>query len=201
MHDEEQLDVLLRCPECGTETDSLKQYRYMRWCLFLLAGAVWQDQTIRACPSCVRRRVGKSLLVNLIPANLLWPILILPWGLGLLVASSRKGHSKIVEQMVALEEAEMRQATARPANIMSPYVAREQVTVGGEEVSWHRVSAALALILFWLPVLGLVMALVAYFTNRRQEGSVRTLSVIALWASGVIHAGLLGLFVYKAWFG
>src|SRR6476646_677615 len=93
-------DAELECPACGRPTDSLKQFRYVSWVLFYLVGALWQTAYYRACPPCMRRLIGRRMAWTLIPANLLWLLLILPWGLGLVVASYRKGHSPAVLKQV-----------------------------------------------------------------------------------------------------
>jgi len=85
--------TLVPCPVCGQETDRVKQHRYMTLCVFLVTVAVWEWKTHRACPKCMRRFVGWKCLLNLIPGNLLWFVLMLPWALGLVVASYRSGHS------------------------------------------------------------------------------------------------------------
>jgi hypothetical protein len=45
--------------------------------------------------------IGKNLLVNLLTANIVWPFIILPWNLILLLMSFTRGHSKSVLKVVA----------------------------------------------------------------------------------------------------
>ena len=99
------LQTIESCPHCNAESDSLKQYRYLNWLVFFLVGYVKQYIVIRGCPSCLRRIVWQRCLVNLLPANLLWPILVLPWALVLTVRSYQQGASgKVVEGVSAVEQ-------------------------------------------------------------------------------------------------
>jgi hypothetical protein len=74
-------------------------------------------------------------------------------------------------------------------------VARE--TVQGD-LSWGRVAAVLSLLLFWLPLIGLVAAALAYGLNRRSAGWTYRVSQVSLLAAALVHAGLAVLFVIAA---
>jgi hypothetical protein len=91
---------LLPCPRCGQLTDSLKHYRFMHLLVFFLVAAYHQQATYVACPKCMRGTVGLRMLINLVPANVLWPILVLPWGLVLLGMSCTKGHSAALRKSI-----------------------------------------------------------------------------------------------------
>jgi hypothetical protein len=173
----------LPCPACGQPTDSLKQYRYISWVVFYLAGATWQTAHYRACPGCMRGLVGRRLAWNLLPANLLWPMLVLPWGLGLIVASYRKGHSPDVLRGVSPEAAAAREAAHLAA---------------ANEVSWGRVWVVVALLFCWVPLVGPVLALIAYLMNRHELGWKRRASLVALAVTGVVHLALAVLFLTGA---
>src|SRR5205085_9980539 len=127
----------------GQLTDSLKQYRYLSWCVFFLTGAVWQAVVYRACPVCMRRFLRRKCLVNALPANLVWLAALLPYALVLIAASHCPGHSRPVLQGVTPEMAVARAEAQR-------------------ELSWERVSAVLSLLLFWLPVIGLAAGALAF---------------------------------------
>jgi hypothetical protein len=193
MMDNGQEAVFLSCPVCGRLTDSLKQYRYMQWCVFLLAGVIYQHSDVRACPECMRAFVRRSLLINVVPANLVWLVGLLPWGLILLALSYRKGHSRGVRQAVEAEAAQARSPAA-----VSPFASREVLTVQGDEVSWHRVTVVLALLLCWLPVLGLITGAAAVVLNHRGQGWQKVCSWVGLIVSGVLHLVLLAIMLVAA---
>jgi hypothetical protein len=64
----------LPCPVCQEATDSLKSYRLILFRLFIGIGASHKSATVVSCPSCMRKRLLKLALVNLIPGNVLWVI-------------------------------------------------------------------------------------------------------------------------------
>jgi hypothetical protein len=169
---------LLPCPVCFRPTDSLKQYRYVNWCVFFLAGAVWQGVVYRSCPACMRQFLWRRCLVNAAPAHLVWLVGLLPWALCLIAASSRPGHSRAVVQGVTPELA----------------IAREMAQ---REVSWARVSAVLSVLLFWLPLIGLVAGAIAFWLNRHSHVWTRRASQVSLTASALVHAALAVLFVIE----
>ena len=87
--------LVFPCPECRRPSDSIKAYT-LGTILFLLVGAVsWRRREV-GCPSCIRGKIALFAAVNLVTANLLWPILILPWATVQLLRSFTRGHSKAV---------------------------------------------------------------------------------------------------------
>jgi hypothetical protein len=58
------------------------------------------------------------------------------------------------------------------------------------ELSWARVAAVLALLLFWLPVIGLLTGVVAYGVNRRSRTWTYRASQLGLALTGLVHAAL-----------
>jgi hypothetical protein len=58
------------------------------------------------------------------------------------------------------------------------------------ELSWARVAAVLALLLFWLPVIGLVAGVAAYGLNRRSPTWTYRASQVGLVLTGLVHAAL-----------
>jgi hypothetical protein len=171
-------NTLLPCPVCFRLTDSLKQYRYVNWCVFFLAGAVWQSVVCRACPVCMRQFLWRRCLVNAFPAHLVWLVGLLPWALCLIGASYRTGHSRAIVQGVTPEMA----------------VAREMAQ---GEVSWARVFAVLSVLLFWLPLIGLLVGALAYWLNRQSPNWTHRASQVSLSASVFVHAVLVVLFVIE----
>ena len=171
-------NALLPCPVCFRQTDSLKQYRYVNWCVFFLAGAVWQGAVCRACPACMRQFLWRRCLSNAVPAHLVWLVGLLPWALWLIATSYRPGHSRAVVRGVTPEMA----------------VAHEMAQ---RELSWARVAAVLSVLLFWLPLIGLVVGAVACWLNRHSASWTRRASQVSLTASALVHAVLGVLFVVE----
>jgi hypothetical protein len=58
------------------------------------------------------------------------------------------------------------------------------------DVAWGRILAAFAMLLFWLPLLGLVLAALAYLVNRRGAGWTLRVSQVSLVLSALLHAAL-----------
>ena len=166
----------LECPACGVSTDSLKQYRFISWIVFYLIGATYRSAIYRACPGCMRKFVAQRAAWNLIPANILWFALVLPWGLGLVVASFRKGHSRDVIRNISPDEAAIREARQIAA---------------ANEVSWGRVWLIVAVLFCWAPLFGLVLAILSFFTNRKSADWKRTASVVVLVISVLLHGAML----------
>jgi hypothetical protein len=170
----------LVCPECQKLTDSLKQYRYIRWCVFLLIVELWQYTYYRACPQCMRRFVWRGWRSNALSANFYWLLCLLPWAWGLDVASRTPGHSRAV------------------LNGETPEMAADREAAAGE-VSWGRVFAIVSLLVFWAPLLGVAFSVVAYLVNRRSPTWTRRASQGCLIASVMIHLALVALVVVSEW--
>jgi hypothetical protein len=68
-------------------------------------------------------------------------------------------------------------------------------TVQQEELSFGRVFAVLAVLLFWLPVLGLAAGALAWLLNRKSTGWTYRASQMAFVASGLMHTVLVVLFI------
>lgn len=92
--------VLARCPACGQASDSVKCFR-MGTVLFLFVGggAQWRDEF--GCPPCIRKQTARFAVFNLLTANLLWPVLVLPMVIAHLVRSYQPGHSPSVERQLS----------------------------------------------------------------------------------------------------
>jgi hypothetical protein len=59
-----------------------------------------------------------------------------------------------------------------------------------QDLSWARVAAILALLLFWLPVLGLVAGGLAFWLNRRSPTWTYRAGQLGLLLAGLVHAGI-----------
>ena len=165
----------LPCPVCSSATDSLKQYRFISWVVFYLVGATYQMAFYRACPACMRKLIARRAAWNFIPANLLWFLLILPWGLWLIVASYRKGHSLDVLRQISPEQAAAREAAQVAA---------------ASEVSWGRVWVIIGFLVCWIPVIGLPFVLLAYLTNRKSADWKRRTAMILLMVNVMVSVAL-----------
>ena len=98
-------DILIRCPECGNPSDSIKCYRMIDWILFLVIYATWQQATYTCCPKCMRKHILlNGFTYNILTGNLLWIFLVLPWSIVQLIMSYTKGHSKKVHEMISPNE-------------------------------------------------------------------------------------------------
>jgi hypothetical protein len=89
-------DAALPCPKCNQMTTSLKSYTMVQFLLFVWFFAFWRRQTLTLCPSCMRNELLMKTLINLIPANLLWLFLVLPWHTVLFCMTFADGHSSKV---------------------------------------------------------------------------------------------------------
>ena len=69
--------ALYVCPSCRTLTDALKRYRLYRFLLFAVVAWGVQTAEYTACPSCMRSTIVKLTLVNIVPANIAWPIVFI----------------------------------------------------------------------------------------------------------------------------
>ena len=90
------------CPECGKMTDSLKVYRLPD--LWICLG-VWVRYATKGhvcCPSCMRKKILlHGFTYNIVTANLLWTLIIMPWSVINLFRTNSKGHSKEIVQMLS----------------------------------------------------------------------------------------------------
>lgn len=85
---------MLRCPECGQLTDSIKRFTLPHKWLYLGCYISYQNVIFTCCPHCMRKHILiKGFTYNILLANLLWPVVILPWSIVQLIRSYKKGHS------------------------------------------------------------------------------------------------------------
>lgn len=60
----------------------------------------------------------------------------------------------------------------------------------------HQLIAVASVVLAIAPFLGLCMALIAYFVNRKSAGWTRTVSKVGLWPTGFLHLGIVFLMLF-----
>jgi hypothetical protein len=81
-------------------------------------------------------------------------------------------------------------------------LARQGIAVGPPiaepDLSWARVALILAVLLFWLPVIGLVTGTLAWWGNRRATGWRHRLSQVAFAATALLHLALAVVIVIAA---
>lgn len=92
------------CPTCKRPTQHLKCVR-LGTVVFVVIGVATRFQQRFGCPDCIRGEIGRFALVNLLTANLAWPIAVLPWTLISLRRSYQPGHSPEVLEQVGIPAA------------------------------------------------------------------------------------------------
>jgi hypothetical protein len=172
-------DVELRCPICGETTKSLKQYQFLLWGVFYLVGVMYRTVCHRACPGCMRKWLFQRTAINIIPTNVLWPQVVLPWAAVLFVATYNAGHTPDVLRCLTQEGLLAHEARRRAAR----------------DVTWARVWVIIAVLFCWAPLIGLPFVVLAYLMNRRAADWRRIASIVALAVSAVIHLLLVVLFL------
>jgi hypothetical protein len=91
--------VFIQCPKCGKPSDNIKRYKMADIVVFLLIFAWARRATFTACGGCMRQIIGERMLINLVTANICWPLLAFFW-IGKIVSSYSKGHSQGVLEEV-----------------------------------------------------------------------------------------------------
>lgn len=94
-------DQLVRCPECGQFSDSIKSYSlpYRYW--FLGVYISTQNVEYTCCPHCMRKHILiHGFTYNILTFNVLWPWFIFPWMVVQLIRSYTQGHSKSVYKSI-----------------------------------------------------------------------------------------------------
>lgn len=82
--------IYIKCTELGCPSDSIKCYTLPDYLIFIGVYAI----------------LMKGFTYNILVANVLWPILILPWSLIQLCRSYTKGHSRKVLKMMEGESSQ-----------------------------------------------------------------------------------------------
>lgn len=85
-------EVLLPCPHCNKPSPRIKSLR-TGVLAFLGIFAYWRTWTETGCAECVRGTILKWTAINLVTANVMWPIAILPWMTIQLLRTGLAGHS------------------------------------------------------------------------------------------------------------
>ncbi len=94
----------IQCPVCSKPTESLKRYTLMDRLVFIGVAFWMRRRTCAACPDCMRELLIKNTFSwNILLANLLWLIIILPYNAVLAIGTTTEGHSKSVIKMLNLQ--------------------------------------------------------------------------------------------------
>ena len=94
-------NVPINCPECGQASSAIKCYSLPHYVIFLGIVAFWQKITFTCCPKCMLKHIFiKCFTYNIITANILYPFLVLPWGIIYLLRNITKGHSKEIVEII-----------------------------------------------------------------------------------------------------
>lgn len=91
--------ILLSCPRCKRDTDSLKQYRMVQLFIFVVVAGSARGATYTACPGCMRRIILERFAINLLPANLTM-FIIGPMFFVQLLRTFTRGHSHAIEKEI-----------------------------------------------------------------------------------------------------
>ncbi|QDU96118.1 hypothetical protein [Lignipirellula cremea] len=88
------------CPCCSSASPAIKRLRLPKFILYVGIAAVVRHAEVTACPTCMRSRVVKSYLLNLLPGNVVTLLLTPMFGVMYLL-SFRSGHqAKVVLEAV-----------------------------------------------------------------------------------------------------
>lgn len=93
-------EVFIRCPECGQLSSSIKCYSLPRYFIvFILIS--WQTITYTCCPKCMLKHIlVRCFTYNILTAHMLYPFIILPWGIIYLLRNMTQGHSEEIEELI-----------------------------------------------------------------------------------------------------
>jgi hypothetical protein len=93
----------ITCPDCGEATENMKRTNVFSM-IFLGVGARWQTVEVTCCPACTRKRLLKNGAINIVTANLMWPLMILPVTLYQYASSYKSGHdARIVSDIRSVQ--------------------------------------------------------------------------------------------------
>lgn len=87
--------MVILCPCCRAPSDRVKCVRLPAVAFLFVAGG-YEIRNEFGCPKCARSKMLWNGVINLLTANVLWPIAILPTMIAGLLQCSRPGHSKQV---------------------------------------------------------------------------------------------------------
>lgn len=87
--------IQIICPHCHQPSDSIK--RSQIWLMvFVVFGYYLRRRTVTACATCMREQILSNAAMNLLTANILWPVIILPMSLYQYWRIREEGHDSSV---------------------------------------------------------------------------------------------------------
>ena len=91
----------INCPACSKPTQSLKRFSMLYRLLFLGIGYSMKRGVYTACPKCQRKQLLRNAIapLNILSANIMWPLAVCPYTLILLVGSMIPGHSTSIRKL------------------------------------------------------------------------------------------------------
>jgi hypothetical protein len=162
------------CPVCNGQTDSLKQYRVIRSLVALPWAVVFTSVVHRSCPSCMRALVWKRCLINGLTTWIVGYIILVPYTVALSFATFRKGHSWTVLQDI------------------TPQMQLDKTWVN-DATSGDKAIALLALVLCFVPGIGVLYCWWAHWKTYRKSGWVHKtaeLAAIVSYFSSIVALGI-----------
>lgn len=123
--------LLLPCPHCRQMTDSMK---FVNTGTLLFLVLAWSVQRVRiaGCPTCCQKSLVKRAAVNTVTANVLWPIIYLPWTIINLRKTVKPGHDpELLKELDLPLPTAVATPVKRPLHEAFPYLAR---VVGGAQI-------------------------------------------------------------------
>lgn len=93
-------DPVIPCPSCGRPTASMKRYVMIDLLVFLGIFAFTRRATCTGCPACMRKTLLTKTLINIVPANVLWVLVVLPFHSVQLARTFAQGHSASVRALL-----------------------------------------------------------------------------------------------------
>lgn len=112
------------CPRCGKPSESIKSLD-SAILLFIVIGWSLQKSKVIGCPTCCQKALVGKAAVNVVTANVLWPIIILPMTAIGLKKSTVPGHDASVLSALNLPvPTGTSTAPARPLQEAHPFLCR-----------------------------------------------------------------------------
>lgn len=94
---------ILCCGKCGKETEHLKDSVFFVVVFMYFYNFVYRKYSL-TCPRCTRKTAYQVAAINVILANFLWPLIVLPYCLLQWLRSFRSGHSRSVLNQLTIQK-------------------------------------------------------------------------------------------------
>lgn len=95
------MDQFIICPVCGEPKTNVKRFVLISFALFLLFGASYRTTVNICCSVCMRKSIIRNTFnLNILTANVLWLVVILPCNIVQFIRSYVPGHSRSVIKLL-----------------------------------------------------------------------------------------------------